>query len=90
MSSLNHFIIYHFQHKAYKLQKIIKFNKEDLIIDIVSNDETFYLCLRKASQARFGVNTTTIKYKNSYEKYYLVAKGAYYLIVMKKMHYITN
>ena len=49
MSSFNLIIIYHFQLKAYKLQKIIKFNKEDLIIDIVSNDETFYLCFRKAS-----------------------------------------
>jgi hypothetical protein len=67
MSSLNPTMISHLKSKSIKLQKIIKLNADDVIIDIGSNDGTFLSFFNKKYK-RVGVDPTITKFKKNYEK----------------------
>ena len=67
MSSLNPTMVEHLRSKAHKLQKIMDFNAEDVIIDIGSNDGTFLSFFNKKT-TRIGVDPTISKFQKNYQK----------------------
>jgi hypothetical protein len=66
-SSLNRSMVDHLKKKAFKLSKIIRIKKNDIILDIGSNDGTF-LSFFKKSNKLIGVDPTIKKFKNYYRK----------------------
>ncbi len=66
-SGLNKSMVNHLKLKSKKLNKIIRFNKSDKILDIGSNDGTF-LKLFPSKIFKFGCDPTAKKFRKYYDK----------------------
>tara|TARA_Y100000590_G_scaffold457061_2_gene608890 strand:+ start:15369 stop:16592 length:1224 start_codon:yes stop_codon:yes gene_type:complete len=67
MSSLNSSMVQHLKKKSLELSNFLKLKKNDIILDIGSNDGTFLSFFSK-NKKLIGIDPTIIKFKNKYRK----------------------
>lgn len=65
-SGLNHSMVRHLRSKIEKIEKTINFEKDDIVIDIGSNDATTLKAYHSQNLTKVGIDPTGIKF----EKYY--------------------
>lgn len=68
-SGLNQHMVNHLQNKVKKLEGVINIEKDDLIIDIGSNDSTLLQSYSNKEAYYLGVDPTGIKFKKYYPDY---------------------
>jgi len=68
-SGLNQAMVNHLQSKARKIENIINIEKDDLIIDIGSNDSTLLQSYSNKHAHYLGVDPTGLKFKKYYPDY---------------------
>ena len=65
----------HLQSITRDIEKLIKFKKKDIILDIASNDATLLKKYKDKKIIRFGIDPTINKFRSSYPKNYLKYAG---------------
>ena len=66
------------------VEKIVKFKKRDIVLDIASNDGTLLKKYKNKNLVRFGIDPTINKFKSSYPNTYLKHSGFFNKNVFKK------
>ena len=66
------------------VEKIVKFEKNDLVLDIASNDGTLLRKYKNKNIIRFGIDPTIEKFKSEYPKNYLKYSGFFSKNVFEK------
>ena len=83
MSSLNQSMVNHLKNKSEKIKKIAKLSKNDLIVDIGSNDGTF-LSFFSSICKTVGVDPTIKKFSKYYKKKTIIIPDFFSLNTLKK------
>lgn len=83
MSSLNQSMVNHLKNKSEKIKKIAKLSKNDLIVDIGSNDGTFLSFFSNLCKT-VGVDPTIKKFSKYYKKKTIIIPDFFSLNTLKK------
>jgi cyclopropane fatty-acyl-phospholipid synthase-like methyltransferase len=67
-SGLNSSMMDHLQNKVIELENLIRLDKDNIVLDIGSNDGTLLSFYRNKGLRRVGIDPTIIKFTNYYEK----------------------
>ena len=66
------------------IEKIVKFKKKDIVLDIASNDGTLLKKYKNKKIVRFGIDPTISKFKSNYPKKYFKYSGFFNKNIYKK------
>ena len=74
-SGVNKTMNLHLESITKDIEKIVKFKKNDIVLDIASNDGTLLKKYKNKEIVRFGIDPTIDKFKPNYPKNYLKHSG---------------
>ena len=74
-SGVNLTMNHHLESITKDVEKIVKFKKKDIVLDIASNDGTLLKKYKNKNLIRFGIDPTISKFKSKYPKKYLKHAG---------------
>ena len=74
----------HLESISSDIEKIVKFKKKDIVLDIASNDGTLLKKYKNKKIIRFGIDPTINKFKSNYPKNYLKHSGFFSKTIYKE------
>jgi len=83
-SGINLTMNQHLESISRDIEKIVKFKKKDIVLDIASNDGTLLKKYKNKKLIRFGIDPTINEFRSNYPRNYLKYSGFFNQIVFKK------
>jgi NDP-4-keto-2,6-dideoxyhexose 3-C-methyltransferase len=74
-SGVNQTMNNHLESITNQIEKIVKFKKKDIVLDIASNDGTLLKKYKNNQLIKFGIDPTIKKFKSNYPKNFLTHSG---------------